>query len=78
MYVNNVVWYAPAVTARRTSTALWRKSTNPPVSSILLPAHRVFPTVFPIPDYIIEGSDKVCEDWVDMIEAGQDGYDIGA
>lgn len=84
-YVKRLVWYAPDVMARATSTAFCRisaTSLRQPASSQLGPFVDMAPpsalTGLAIPYYIVQRADKVGKHRVDVVETGKHRYYIGA
>ena len=78
-YVRSVVWYAPDVTAKAASTALLRSPANEPVS-IPFAASARLPSLtrLSVPHDPVERPHKLGKNRIDVVEAGNDGDDVGA
>jgi hypothetical protein len=72
------VWKAAAVMARLVETALRRNCTAKRASAYAPQCLGDTPTVSPIAYHGIEGSHKVGEDGIGIVEACEHGDDVGA
>lgn len=78
-YVRRLVWYAPAVTARTTSTAFLRRLTARMSAHCHTFCRPLLPrTVFAVADNLLQSPRKLGENGIDVVDARQDGDNVGA